>query len=58
MNAGSHGGTYGANAVACAAAVATQRVIKEEKLVENAVVCPSMACTCWMLPCTAATMLT
>jgi 4-aminobutyrate aminotransferase len=33
---GSHGGTYGANAVACAAAVATQRVIKEEKLVENA----------------------
>jgi len=34
---GSHGGTYGANAVACAAAVATQRVIKEERLVENAV---------------------
>ena len=33
---GSHGGTYGGNAVACAAAVATLRVIKEEKLLENA----------------------
>ncbi len=33
---GSHGGTYGANAVACAAAAATVRVIREEKLVENA----------------------
>jgi 4-aminobutyrate aminotransferase len=33
---GSHGGTYGGNAVACAAAVATVRVIKEEKLLENA----------------------
>jgi 4-aminobutyrate aminotransferase len=33
---GSHGGTYGGNAVACAAAVATARVIKEEKLLENA----------------------
>jgi len=32
---GSHGGTYGGNAVACAAGVATQKVIKEEKLVEN-----------------------
>jgi len=34
--AGSHGGTYGGNAVACAAAVATARVIKEEGLLENA----------------------
>ena len=33
---GSHGGTYGGNAVACAAAVATINVIREEKLVENA----------------------
>jgi 4-aminobutyrate aminotransferase len=33
--AGSHGGTYGGNAVACAAAVATLRVIKEEKLLDN-----------------------
>ncbi len=33
---GSQGGTYGANAVACAAAVATQRVIEEEGLVGNA----------------------
>ena len=33
---GSHGGTYGANAVACAAASATIRVIREEGLVENA----------------------
>ncbi len=33
---GSHGGTYGGNAVACAAGVATIRVIKEEKLTENA----------------------
>ena len=32
---GSHGGTYGGNAVACAAAVATIRVLREEKLVEN-----------------------
>ena len=32
---GSHGGTYGGNAVSCAAAVATIRVIREEKLVEN-----------------------
>jgi 4-aminobutyrate aminotransferase len=33
---GSHGGTYGGNAVACAAAAATVQVIREEKLVENA----------------------
>ncbi len=33
---GSHGGTYGGNAVACAAAVATIRVIREENLLENA----------------------
>jgi 4-aminobutyrate aminotransferase len=33
---GSHGGTYGGNAVACAAAVATIRAIQEEQLVENA----------------------
>jgi len=33
---GSQGGTYGANAVACAAAVATIDVIAEEQLVENA----------------------
>jgi 4-aminobutyrate aminotransferase len=32
---GSQGGTYGANAVACAAAVATLEVIADEKLVEN-----------------------
>ena len=33
---GSHGGTYGGNAVAAAAAVATIQVIREEKLLENA----------------------
>ena len=33
---GSQGGTYGANAVACAAAIATLDVIEEEKLVQNA----------------------
>jgi 4-aminobutyrate aminotransferase len=33
---GSHGGTYGGNAVSCAAAVATIRVIKDEHLLENA----------------------
>jgi len=33
---GSHGGTYGGNAVCCAAAAATVRVIEEEGLVENA----------------------
>jgi 4-aminobutyrate aminotransferase len=35
---GSHGGTYGGNAVACAAAVATIEVLRDEKLVENAAV--------------------
>jgi 4-aminobutyrate aminotransferase len=34
--AGSQGGTYGANAVACAAALATLEVIDSEQLVENA----------------------
>jgi 4-aminobutyrate aminotransferase len=33
---GSHGGTYGGNAVACAAAVATIRAIQEDRMVENA----------------------
>jgi 4-aminobutyrate aminotransferase len=33
---GSHGGTFGGNPVACAAAAATVRVIKEERLTENA----------------------
>lgn len=33
---GSQGGTYGGNAVACAAAIATLNVIQEEKLVDNA----------------------
>ncbi len=33
---GSHGGTYGGNAVACAAAVATIAAIAEDRLVENA----------------------
>lgn len=33
---GSHGGTYGGNAVACAAAAATIRVIRDEALLENA----------------------
>ena len=32
---GSHGGTYGGNPVACAAALETIRVIKEERLIEN-----------------------
>jgi len=32
---GSHGGTYGGNAVACAAAAATIRVIRDESLLEN-----------------------
>ena len=32
---GSMGGTYAGNAVACAAAAETQRVIREERLVEN-----------------------
>jgi 4-aminobutyrate aminotransferase len=34
---GSHGGTYGGNAVACAAAVATIRTIRDDHLLENAV---------------------
>jgi 4-aminobutyrate aminotransferase len=33
---GSHGGTYGGNAVACAAAVATIHVIREEGMLDNA----------------------
>jgi 4-aminobutyrate aminotransferase len=33
---GSHGGTYGGNAVACAAAAASIKVYKEENLLENA----------------------
>jgi 4-aminobutyrate aminotransferase len=33
---GSHGGTYGANAVSCASAVATLQVLRDEHLVENA----------------------
>jgi 4-aminobutyrate aminotransferase len=32
---GSHGGTYGGNAVACASAVATIEVMRDEHLVEN-----------------------
>jgi 4-aminobutyrate aminotransferase len=35
---GSHGGTYGGNVVACAAAVATIQVLREERLVENAAI--------------------
>ncbi|HJR82133.1 MAG TPA: aminotransferase class III-fold pyridoxal phosphate-dependent enzyme [Anaerolineales bacterium] len=34
--AGSHGGTYGGNAVACAAGVATIQAMREEKMLENA----------------------
>ena len=33
---GSHGGTYGGNAIACAAAIATIQTIKEEYLLETA----------------------
>lgn len=33
---GSHGGTFGGNAVACAAGIATIRAIKEEKMLANA----------------------
>ncbi len=33
---GSHGGTYGGNAIACAAGVATIRAMRDEKMVENA----------------------
>jgi len=32
---GSHGGTYGGNVVACAAAVASVQVMREERLIEN-----------------------
>jgi 4-aminobutyrate aminotransferase len=34
---GSHGGTYGGNAVACAAAVATIQAIREEGMLENTI---------------------
>lgn len=34
---GAHGGTYGGNAVACAAGVATFRAIRDEGMIENAV---------------------
>jgi 4-aminobutyrate aminotransferase len=33
---GSHGGTYGGNAVACAAAVATIRAMRDENMLDNA----------------------
>ena len=33
---GAHGGTYGGNVVACAAAIATLDVIEDENLVANA----------------------
>jgi 4-aminobutyrate aminotransferase len=36
VDVGSIGGTYGGNAVACAAAIATIRAMKEEKMLENA----------------------
>jgi len=36
LEVGSIGGTYGGNAVACAAGVATIRAMKEEKMIENA----------------------
>jgi 4-aminobutyrate aminotransferase len=32
---GSHGGTYGGNAIACAASVATIQAMREEQLIEN-----------------------
>jgi 4-aminobutyrate aminotransferase len=32
---GSHGGTYGGNALACAAAVATVQAMRDEKMIEN-----------------------
>jgi 4-aminobutyrate aminotransferase len=35
---GTHGGTYGGNAVACAAGVATIKAMREEKMPENAAV--------------------
>jgi 4-aminobutyrate aminotransferase len=33
---GTHGGTYGGNAIACAAATATIKAMKDESMVENA----------------------
>jgi 4-aminobutyrate aminotransferase len=36
LDVGSIGGTYGGNAVACTAGVATIRAMKEEKMIENA----------------------
>ncbi len=39
---GSHGGTYGGNAISCAAAVATIQVIRDEGLVENAAMMGSL----------------
>lgn len=36
LDVGSIGGTYGGNAIACAAGVASIRAMKEEKMVENA----------------------
>jgi 4-aminobutyrate aminotransferase len=36
LDVGSIGGTYGGNAVACAAGVATIRALREEKMLENA----------------------
>jgi 4-aminobutyrate aminotransferase len=36
LDVGSIGGTYGGNAIACAAGVATVRAMKSEKMVENA----------------------
>ena len=36
LDVGSIGGTYGGNAVACAAGVATIRAMREEKMLENA----------------------
>jgi len=33
---GSHGGTYGGNIVACAAAVATLQAMRDENMIENA----------------------
>lgn len=36
LDVGSIGGTYGGNAVACAAGVATIRAMREEKMIENA----------------------
>jgi 4-aminobutyrate aminotransferase len=35
---GSHGGTYGGNVLACAAAIATIQTMREEKLVKNSAV--------------------